>query len=109
LETFEFVLGFGLRVMVLSFDLIAPLIIGFVGSFHCLGMCGPLVMAYSLHMGLPREEKAIDPPAPWVRGIFHHGAFHLGRLVTYGLLGGLAGGSPIWLNSNNSFPACAVL
>jgi sulfite exporter TauE/SafE len=26
-----------------------PFIVGLVGSLHCLGMCGPLVFAYSLH------------------------------------------------------------
>ncbi len=36
-------------------DFLAPLLIGFVGSLHCLGMCGPLVIAYSLH--IRTEEK----------------------------------------------------
>jgi sulfite exporter TauE/SafE len=74
------------------FDFIAPLLIGFLGSLHCLGMCGPIVMAYSLHMDLPEKEKGTRPPALWLRGVFHHAAFHLGRLATYGFLGGLAAG-----------------
>jgi sulfite exporter TauE/SafE len=74
------------------FDFIAPLLIGFLGSLHCLGMCGPIVMAYSLHIGPPGGGKAIAPPAPWLRGFLHHAAFHLGRLVTYAFLGGLAAG-----------------
>ena len=33
-------------------DLIGPFIFGLAGSGHCLGMCGPLVLAYSLHLRL---------------------------------------------------------
>jgi len=72
------------------FDFLAPLLIGFVGSLHCLGMCGPLVLAYSLHMGHGEEQGAAGMPAPWKKGIFHHLAFHFGRILTYGFLGALA-------------------
>jgi len=77
--------------MVFSFDLIAPLVIGFVGSLHCLGMCGPLVMAYSLHIGKPGGLTVTGVPSLWLNGLAHHLSFHLGRLFTYGLLGALAG------------------
>ena len=72
------------------FDLLAPLIIGFVGSLHCLGMCGPLVMAYSLHVGKPRAPNAPEATSLWQNGLAHHLFFHLGRVFTYGLLGALA-------------------
>ena len=72
------------------FDLLGPLIIGFAGSLHCLGMCGPLVMAYSLHMGKPGGLRAIEVPSLCLTGLAHHLSFHLGRLFTYGLLGALA-------------------
>ncbi len=68
-------------------DLLGPLAFGLVGSLHCLGMCGPLVLAYSLHLnptGQPRMRI-------WPKSAFHHAAFHAGRLFTYGLLGALAG------------------
>ena len=74
------------------FDVIAPFFIGFVGSLHCLGMCGPLVMAYSLHIRTPEDGKNREVAALWSKGISHHAAFHLGRLFTYGLLGALAAG-----------------
>ena len=79
-----------IRFSFMFFDFLAPLLIGFVGSLHCLGMCGPLVMAYSLH--IRKEEKGGDlpPSAFWVRGLTHHAAFHAGRILTYGLLGALA-------------------
>ena len=71
-------------------DLLASLVIGFVGSLHCLGMCGPLVMAYSLHAGNLRDSKASAIPSLWWNGLAHHLFFHLGRIFTYGLLGALA-------------------
>jgi len=71
-------------------DVIAPFFIGLVGSLHCLGMCGPLVMAYSLHVGKPRGPKAPEIPSLWWNGLAHHLSFHLGRVFTYGLLGALA-------------------
>jgi hypothetical protein len=71
-------------------DVIAPFFIGLVGSLHCLGMCGPMVMAYSLHIGKPRDPKAPEITSLWWNGLAHHLSFHLGRVFTYGLLGALA-------------------
>jgi len=71
------------------FDLFPSFIVGFIGSLHCLGMCGPLIVAYSLHLSgtgtaaVPGEVKA---------GMWHHISFHAGRLATYGFLGALAAG-----------------
>ncbi len=55
--------------------ILTALALGFLGSFHCVGMCGPLAMA----MPLPGQE-------------LHHkvlGAvlYNLGRVVTYAVLG----------------------
>jgi uncharacterized protein len=74
------------------FDVIAPFFIGFVGSLHCLGMCGPLVMAYSLHIRSSMNDRIADPTTFWLKGLSHHGAFHLGRVGTYGILGAGAAG-----------------
>ncbi len=63
-------------------DLVPAFLVGLLGSVHCLGMCGPLVLAYSLQV---ENGKAF-----WKGGTFHHAAFHFGRLLTYGFLGGLA-------------------
>ncbi len=75
-------------------DLIGPFIFGLAGSGHCLGMCGPLVLAYSLHL---RPTDSTGSAAIWPASANHHAAFHAGRLFTYGLLGavaaGIAGGS----------------
>ncbi len=68
-------------------EMLALTAIGFVGSLHCVGMCGPLVLAYSLR--LRRPSRGTDSPKAflWKKGLSHHLAFHLGRILTYGFLG----------------------
>jgi len=52
---------------------------GLLGGFgHCLGMCGPIVSAVSLSRPDPRSLRP-------------HLFYHLGRILTYSLLGGAAG------------------
>lgn len=69
------------------FEFLAPFFIGFVGSVHCLGMCGPLVLAYSLHIRRGEAETVSPISPPWEKGLFHHIAFHSGRILSYGFLG----------------------
>ena len=85
------------------FDLIAPFIVGFIGSLHCLGMCGPLILAYSLHLNSTVNPEIIMKPSVWQRGILHHLTFHIGRLLTYGFLGSLAAGLIHLTNFNKIF------
>jgi len=70
-------------------DYLAPFFVGFVGSLHCLGMCGPLVVAYSLHS---RGVEQGGRSALFRQGLVHHLAFHAGRILSYGFLGGMAAG-----------------
>jgi uncharacterized protein len=73
-------------------DLIAPFLVGFVGSLHCLGMCGPLVLAYSLSLkGTDRRDLGVGTSS-WSNGLSHHMVFHAGRILTYGALGALVAG-----------------
>lgn len=51
------------------------LIYALAGSLHCVGMCGPLVTL------LPRQEKTF----------LSHFLYHMGRVLSYGLLGALCG------------------
>ena len=74
------------------FEFLPPFFIGFVGSVHCLGMCGPLVLAYSLHIKSHEAVTPIHVSPPWEKGLFHHIAFHSGRILSYGLLGILSAG-----------------
>lgn len=54
-------------------------IVGLLGSFHCIGMCGPIAVA------LPGQNQ----PLPVV--IISRILYNLGRIVTYTFLGGLFG------------------
>jgi len=51
-------------------------LLGFLGTGHCLGMCGPLVFAFPGQVG----------------GLKAHGAYHTGRILTYTLVGLVMGG-----------------
>lgn len=93
-------------------DLLFPLFVGLTGSVHCLGMCGPLVLAYSLNMGAREGSKG----RVWPSGALHHFAFHLGRITTYALLGaaaafviGIAGFTPYLKSSRGIFTFIAGL
>ncbi|MGA9480044.1 MAG: sulfite exporter TauE/SafE family protein [Desulfobacterales bacterium] len=57
-------------------DLISLFLLGLLGTGHCIGMCGPLVVAF------PGRTGRVAP----------HLFYHLGRLVTYGGIGAMMGG-----------------
>lgn len=59
---------------------------GLAGSLHCIGMCGPILLAFS-------QAAGTGLPAPAARGAapVEFLAYHAGRLWTYALLGFLAG------------------
>src|SRR5687768_3344519 len=52
---------------------------GFLGSMHCLGMCGPIAFA------LPVRTQN-----PWLK-LFKYGWYNLGRITTYSVMGLLVG------------------
>lgn len=56
-------------------------VLGLVSSLHCVQMCGPLVLAYSVPMAA-RARREI-----WTS----HACYNLGRIATYTLLGAVAG------------------
>jgi uncharacterized protein len=60
-------------------ELFSGLIIGFLGSLHCIGMCGPIVLA--LPSGSLKDKNYI----------FGKIIYNFGRVVTYSLLGLLFG------------------
>lgn len=59
--------------------LFAGITFGFLGSFHCIGMCGPIALA------LP------DSGRPKASYIFSRLVYNSGRVITYTLLGVVAG------------------
>ncbi len=60
-------------------DIIAALSLGILGSVHCIGMCGPLMLAL--------------PSASAGRGRYVAGRliYFFGKAITYGILGAVAG------------------
>jgi len=56
--------------------------LGVVSSLHCVQMCGPLVLAYSLPLASPLH---------WRRLLAAHAGYNLGRICTYSALGAVAG------------------
>ncbi len=60
----------------LEFSLVFTL--GLMSGMHCLGMCGPIVLAYSLPLEKQRAWRA-------------HLSYNAGRILTYMFLGALAG------------------
>lgn len=52
-------------------------VLGFLGSFHCLGMCGPIAMAISAKDAAPFLQNKI--------------IYNLGRTLTYSFLGAVVG------------------
>jgi sulfite exporter TauE/SafE len=62
-------------------DYVALFFTGLFGSAHCVGMCGPIVLAYSVHVQSSQKEHLIAA----------HLAYNLGRVATYTTLGFAAG------------------
>ncbi|NJO39887.1 MAG: sulfite exporter TauE/SafE family protein [Cyanobacteria bacterium CRU_2_1] len=70
-------------------DLLLITSLGFLGSFgHCVGMCGPITVAFSL------SQKQETPPSVWQQ-LWFHGLLNLGRILSYALVGAGIG----WLGS----------
>lgn len=59
--------------------LLTAFLFGLLGSFHCVGMCGPI----ALMLPVDRRSKA--------KGIWQTALYHFGRLLTYSLIGVLFG------------------
>ncbi len=59
--------------------LISAILLGLLGSFHCIGMCGPIAFM------LP-----VDRTSPF-KQFFQISSYHLGRLSTYAIIGLLFG------------------
>ncbi len=62
-------------------DLLLVMALGFLGSFgHCIGMCGPLTVAFSL-----TSQSQAAPN--WRQQLSFHGLLNLGRIASYALVG----------------------
>ena len=72
-------------------DFCLILVFGFVSSLHCVQMCGPVVLTYSVAANTSSGRRSL---------LGLHLAYNAGRTLTYTLLGaaaGLAGGAMGWV------------
>ncbi len=68
---------------------------GLAGSLHCIGMCGPILLAFSQALSAGGAR-----PGFWRPDFFY---YHAGRLWTYGLLGFLAGWAGFELREGSAY------
>lgn len=84
-------------------DLSLVLTFGFVSSVHCVQMCGPIVLSYSVAANAAQGRGSF---------VSLHLAYNAGRSVTYMLLGviaGLAGGAMGWVGQLAGFQNVAAI
>ncbi|WP_160712149.1 sulfite exporter TauE/SafE family protein [Chitinophaga solisilvae] len=78
--------------------MISAFILGFAGSFHCVGMCGPIALTLPVHHLQGYKKMA---------GILLYNA---GRITTYALMGMVFGwlGKQLWLGGLQQWLSVAV-
>lgn len=59
--------------------IISAIVLGLMGSFHCVGMCGPIALALPLNN------------TNWFTRIFGSLLYNVGRAITYALMGAVFG------------------
>jgi len=74
-----------------SIDLVLPLVTGFLTSFHCVGMCGPIVTGFVAQRPIAIQLPGNSASIRIVQSISSHVYYHFGRVFSYGILGALAG------------------
>jgi len=84
-------------------DLSFVLTFGFLSSLHCVQMCGPIVLSYSVAANTAQSRKLF---------LGLHLAYNAGRSITYTLLGliaGFAGGAMGWVGQLAGFQNAAAI
>jgi len=59
--------------------LLAAISLGFLGSFHCIGMCGPIALSLPVHQKPPAQKTLLIL------------LYNLGRMISYAVLGSVVG------------------
>ena len=77
------------------------LLIGLLASFHCIGMCGGLVVTYSANEIAKQkgEKKSFTP----------HFQYNLGRFLSYTIIGGILGGIGSFFAINPNFQGTVLI
>lgn len=82
----------------LSYSLI--FLIGFLASFHCVGMCGGLVVSYTTCQIAKNGNQKLSSS---------HWQYNLGRLISYTLIGAILGGLGSFFGINPTFTGIIIL
>ncbi|MFH1610689.1 MAG: sulfite exporter TauE/SafE family protein [Patescibacteria group bacterium] len=77
-------------------------LIGILAGFHCVGMCGGLVVAYSASHLKIQEDKKTKSHTP-------HFQYNLGRLISYSVIGAILGGLGSFFGVNPTFTGAVIL
>ena len=87
------------------------LLIGFLVSFHCVGMCGGLVVTYSASLAASDSRRAVGTAKSGKKvGVSKsHIQYNLGRLISYTVIGGVLGGVGSFFAINPSFSGGVML
>lgn len=79
-------------------------VIGLLTGFHCIGMCGGLVVAYSTVGAKTNSEEKKSK-----KSYLPHFQYNLGRLVSYTLIGGILGSAGAFFGINPTFTGSVLL
>lgn len=71
------------------FEFGAMFVLGLVSSLHCLQMCGPIVLSYSVAVESLGKKSSGASTLPAL--LQNHLAYNAGRILTYTALGAIAG------------------
>jgi len=70
-------------------DLLLVAALGFLGSFgHCVGMCGPLTVAFSLS---GKDQSPQKGSRNWQQHLYFHALLNIGRILSYAIAGAAIG------------------
>jgi sulfite exporter TauE/SafE len=69
-------------------DYALPFLAGVLGSLHCVGMCGAIVVAYAFRSG---GDPGGASPASVASALPMHLTYNAGRVLSYAAIGALAG------------------
>lgn len=87
-------------------------LIGFLVSFHCIGMCGGLVVAYSTSLAASesRRTRIVAKDSEKKSSVsLPHIQYNLGRLISYSVIGGILGGIGSFFAINPNFSGALML
>ncbi|MBU1166935.1 sulfite exporter TauE/SafE family protein [Patescibacteria group bacterium] len=75
--------------------------IGVLASFHCIGMCGGLIVTYTATAKKSQESKvSFSKP---------HLQYNLGRVISYTVIGGILGGVGSFFGINPTFTGVVII